>query len=178
MYLESLIYANKLKPNALVQLHSLSQRCKKTQLHRIHANYNILRVKFYTQIFLICVYFLVYFCVYIFTRVFHVCFSRGICMQFGGFSRMKHACNAAMPAAWTCAVEQSQFSKPPQSWEKRNTCMCRITLHFNSYFWFELQVSGDLKNEDSAYVMTSCTPTFRLILFFALYVSDYTYSII
>ena len=40
----------------------------------MHANYDNLRVKFYTQIFLICMYFLVYFCVYFFTRVFHAFF--------------------------------------------------------------------------------------------------------
>ena len=72
----------------------------RTQVNRIHANYNnlILCVKFYAQIFLICVYFLVYLCMYIFTRVCHVCFSRGIWVQYG----MKHMCNAAMPVA--CAV--------------------------------------------------------------------------
>ena len=73
----------------------------RTQVNQIHANYNNLRVKFYMPIFLICVYFLVYFCVYIFTRVFHACFSRGICMQYGGFPCMKHTCNAAMPVACT-----------------------------------------------------------------------------
>ena len=51
------------------------------------------------QIFLICVCFLVYLCMYIFTQVFHECFSREICVQYGGFSRMKHACNGAMPVA-------------------------------------------------------------------------------
>ena len=56
------------------------------------------------QIFLICVYFLVYLCVYIFTRVFHECFSRGICVQYGGFQRMKHACSAAIPVACTLSV--------------------------------------------------------------------------
>ena len=52
------------------------------------------------QIFLICVYFLVY---YFFTRVFHTCFSHGICVQYGGFPRMKPMCNAAMPR--TCTVD-------------------------------------------------------------------------
>ena len=28
-----------------------------------------------------------------FTRVFHACFSCGICVQYGGFPRMKQACN-------------------------------------------------------------------------------------
>ena len=37
----------------------------------------------------------------IFTRVFHACFSRGICVQYGGFASMKHMCNAAMPVACT-----------------------------------------------------------------------------
>ena len=60
-----------------------------------------------TQIFLICVYILVYFCVYIFTRVFHTCFSRGICIQYGRFLRMKHACTAAMPVA--CTVNPVKF---------------------------------------------------------------------
>ena len=36
-----------------------------------------------------------------FTRVFHACFSCGICVQYGGFPRMKQACNAAMPMACT-----------------------------------------------------------------------------
>ena len=57
------------------------------------------------QIFLICVYFLVYFCVYFFTRVFHTCFSHGICVQYGGFPRMKPMCNAAMPGAFTVDSE-------------------------------------------------------------------------
>ena len=138
-----------------------SARDVRTQVNRMHANYNKLRVKFYTQIFLICVYFLMYFslqsrrilerdpwivfrnnvvppswtlilpeswdesktshdqctsefslknacpagyvylCVYIFTRVFHACSSRGICVQYGGFPRMKHACNATMAVACT-----------------------------------------------------------------------------
>ena len=67
------------------------------KVNRTHANYNNLRGKFYRQSFLICV----YFCVYFFTQVFHACFSRGICVQDGGFPRMKHACNAAMPVACT-----------------------------------------------------------------------------
>ena len=45
-------------------------------------------------------YFLVYFGMYFFTRVFHACFSCGICVQYGGFPLMKHACDAAMPVAW------------------------------------------------------------------------------
>ena len=57
------------------------------------------------QIFLICVYFLVYFCVYFFTRVFHTCFSHGICVQYGGFPRMKPMCNATMPGAFTVDSE-------------------------------------------------------------------------
>ena len=66
--LESLIYAH--KPSAQVQLRSFSQRCKNSwQVNRIHANYNNLCGKFYTQRFLICVYFLVYFC----TVVLHYC---------------------------------------------------------------------------------------------------------
>lgn len=57
------------------------------------------------QIFLICVHFLVYFCVYFFTRVFHTCFSHGLCVQYGGFPRMKPMCNAAMPGAFTVDSE-------------------------------------------------------------------------
>ena len=97
--LESLIYANKLHLRKYNCTRSASD--VKTQVNRIHANYNNLHVKFYRQIFLICVYFLVYFCVYFFTRVFHTCFSRGICVQYGGFPSMKHVCNAAMPVACT-----------------------------------------------------------------------------
>ena len=99
MCLESLIYANKLHLHRYNCSRSASD--VKTQVNQKHANYNNLRVKFYTQIFLICVYFCMYFCVYFFTRVFHMCFSHGICVQYGGFPRMKHACNAAMPMACT-----------------------------------------------------------------------------
>ena len=56
----------------------------------------------YTQFPKIFVYFLDYFGVYFLTRVFLAYFSRVICMQYGGFTRKKHACNAAIPAA--CAV--------------------------------------------------------------------------
>ena len=70
-------------------------------------------------------YILVYFCVYIFTQVFHACFSRGICMQYGGFPRMKHACNAAMPIACTVnpvkfktltMLGDQSFAAAPQLW--------------------------------------------------------------
>ena len=71
------------------------------------------------QIFLICVHFLVYFCVYFFTRVFHTCFSHGICVQYGGFPRMKPMCNAAMPGAFTVDSEDDyctcKLSKMPWS---------------------------------------------------------------
>ena len=46
-------------------------------------------------------FFLVYFCVHFFTRLFHACFSCGICVQYGGFPHTKQACNAAMPMACT-----------------------------------------------------------------------------
>ena len=59
MCLESLIYANKLHLHKYNCTRSASD--VKTQVNRIHANYNNLRVKFYMQIFLICMYFLVYF---------------------------------------------------------------------------------------------------------------------
>ena len=57
----------------------------------LHANFRNLRV--FSRVFLRI----------FFTQVFHVCFPRGICMQYGGFPRMKHACNAAMPMACTVA---------------------------------------------------------------------------
>ena len=100
MCLESLIYADKLKPPAQVQLHLLSQRCKNSSKPNtrkqpackvLHANFPNLRV--FSRVFLHI----------FFTQVFHVCFPRGICMQYGGFPRMKHACNAAMPMACTVA---------------------------------------------------------------------------
>ena len=45
-----------------------------------------------------------YLCVSIFTQVFHASFSCGICVQYGGFLRMKHPCNAAMPVACTVSL--------------------------------------------------------------------------
>ena len=54
-------------------------------------------------------YFLMYLCVYIFTRVFHECLSRGICVQRAGFPRMKHACNAAIPVACTVRVQVKSY---------------------------------------------------------------------
>ena len=47
-----------------------------------------------------------------FTRVSHACFSRGICVQYGGFPRMKHACNAAMPVASTVVLAGPQGTQP------------------------------------------------------------------
>ena len=55
------------------------------------------RVKCYTQFPKICVYFLVYFCMYFFTRVFRECISRVICV------------NAVMPVA--CAVAVKSLSE-------------------------------------------------------------------
>ena len=46
---------------------------------------------------------------YIFTRVFNECFSCGICVQYGGFSRMKHPCNAAMPVACTVSLQYQWY---------------------------------------------------------------------
>ena len=97
--------------------------------------YNNLRVKFYTQIFLICVHFLVYLCMYIFTQVFHECFSRGICVQYGGFPRMKHACNAAMPVACTVLVQRSINLIKSMKLERLSVCVSistnRIELLFD-----------------------------------------------
>ena len=46
---------------------------------------------------------------YIFTQVFHECFSREICMQYGGFSRMKHTCNGAMSLACTVSLQYQWY---------------------------------------------------------------------
>ena len=44
------------------------------------------------------------FCLYFFTRLFcAACISCVICVQLGGFTRKKHACNAAMPVV-ACTV--------------------------------------------------------------------------
>ena len=38
-----------------------------------------------------------------------MCFSRGICVQYGGFPRMKHVFSAAMPVACTVGLKERKF---------------------------------------------------------------------
>ena len=72
-------------------------------------------------------YFLVYFGMYFFTRVFHACFSCGICVQYGRFPLMKHACNAAMPAAWPVLYALICFHKTQLLAEPRSFVLGKQT---------------------------------------------------
>ena len=49
-------------------------------------------VKFYTQFPKICAYFFMYFRMDFFICMFCACVFHAICMQYGGFTRKKHAC--------------------------------------------------------------------------------------
>ena len=62
-----------------------------------HGNYNNLLVKLKFTCILSCI----FACFFFYASVLHKCFSREICVQYGGFPRMKQACHAAMPIACT-----------------------------------------------------------------------------
>ena len=78
----------------------------------------------------ICVYFLtcIFACIF-YTYVFHACVSQAICMKHGGFTHMKHVCNAAMPMA--CTVQ-------PLMGHRTCLFLCRLTCRFFQVIVFHL----------------------------------------
>ena len=93
MCLKSLIFANKLKLHECNCTRSASD--VRTQINQIHANHNNLHVKFYKQIFLICMYFsCIFACMFL-----HECFTSVFLLEF--------ACNMVdFHARNTCVMLQ------------------------------------------------------------------------
>ena len=84
-----------IKPPAQVHYCTSSASDVRTQVNRINANYNNVHVKFYMQIFLICMYFLSCVFLHVFACL-HKCFMRVFLVEF--------ACSMAEFHAWKMRV--------------------------------------------------------------------------